>query len=134
VHGGRVTGGAHGDSDLRVVDAGEVAGAGRLVLLGLEGEGVGVHTSVGGTGVVLEGLHLVEVLALLLLETVLAVEDELEGGKRTDGILSEGGITTELGPETKHGRTEGGGGDNAIGVSDDWSGVKLDVRIEWTRW
>ena len=127
VHGGRVTGGAHGDSDLRVVDAGEVAGAGGLVLLGLEREGVRVDTRVGGASVVLEGLHLVEVLALLLLETVLAVKNKLEGVEGTDGILSEGGTTTDL-TETEHGRTEGGGGDKAVGITG--GGVKLDVRIE----
>ena len=43
VHGGRVTGGRC-DSNLRVIDAGEVASAGRLVLLGLEREGVRVDT------------------------------------------------------------------------------------------
>ena len=119
--------GANGlDGDLRVVDAGEVAGAGGLVLLGLEREGVGVDAGVGGAGVVLEGLDLVEVLTLLLLETVLAVEHELEGGEGTDGILSEGGGTTDL-TETEHGRTEGGGGDEAVGVSR--GGVKLDGRI-----
>jgi len=73
--------------DLRVVDAGEVAGAGGLVLLGLERERVRVDTGRGVTGVVVEGLHLVEVLTLLLLETVLAVEDELEGVKGADSLL-----------------------------------------------
>jgi hypothetical protein len=129
VHGGRVVGGAHGDSDLRVVDAGEVAGASGLVLLGLEREGVGVDAGVGGASVVLEGLDLVEVLALLLLETVLAVEHELEGGEGTDGILNEDGITTELRTNAEHGRTEGGGGDEGIGVSLGDASVKLDVVI-----
>jgi len=66
------------DRHLGVVNAREVAGAGWLVLLGLQGEGVGVDTRVGGTGVVVEGLHLVEVLAVLLLEAVLAVQHHLE--------------------------------------------------------
>jgi hypothetical protein len=127
VHGVGTVGGTHGDSDLRVVDAGEVAGTGGLVLLGLEREGVGVDTGVGGTGVVLEGLDLVEVLTLLLLETVLAVKHELEGGEGTDGILSEGGGTADL-TETEHGRTEGGGGDEAVGVTR--GGVKLDIGVE----
>ena len=127
MHGGRVTGGTHGDSDLRVVDAGEVAGTSGLVLLRLEREGVRVDTRVGGASVVLEGLHLVEVLALLLLETVLAVKNKLEGGQGTNGILSEGGSATDL-TETEHGRTEGGGGDKAVGITG--GGVKLDVRIE----
>ena len=103
VHGVRAVGGTHGDGDLRVVDAGEVAGTSGLVLLGLEREGVRVDTGVGGASVVLEGLDLVEVLALLLLETVLAVKHKLEGVEGTDLILSEDGGTTNLGTNTKHG-------------------------------
>ena len=87
VHVGRVTSGVLDNLDLRVVDAGEVAGTGGLVLLGLEREGVRVDTGRGVTGVVVVGLHLVEVLTLLLLETVLAVEDELEGVKGADSLL-----------------------------------------------
>jgi hypothetical protein len=123
VHGGRVVGTSHGDSDLCVVDAGEVAGAGGLVLLGLEREGVRVHTRVGGAGVVVEGLHLVEVLTLLLLETVLAVKDELEGGEGADLLLSEllGGAG---GAEMKEGSAVEGGGDNAVGLD------ARDVRVE----
>jgi hypothetical protein len=56
-----------------------------LVLLRAEGEGVYVDTCVGGTGVVLEGLDYVEVAALTLRETVLAVE--LEFGS-DDGVLA----------------------------------------------
>ena len=74
VHRGRAVEGVGSDRNLRVVDAREVAGTSGLVLLGLEREGVRVDTSVGGASVVVEGLDLVEVLALLLLETVLAVE------------------------------------------------------------
>ena len=86
--------GANGlDGDLRVVDAGEVAGAGGLVLLGLEREGVGVDTREGATGVVVEGLDLVEILAVLRLEAVLAVEDELELLHRTLRLLSPGKST-----------------------------------------
>jgi len=51
------------DLDLGVIDAGEVAGSGGLVLLGLKGEGVGVDTGVGVAGVVVVGLDLVEILA-----------------------------------------------------------------------
>ncbi len=98
MHGGR-GGGTHGDLDLRVVDAGEVAGAGGLVLLGLEREGVRVDTGVGVARVVVVGLHLVEVLALLLLETVLAVEDELEGRKGTRGLLGEDWVEPPSVPE-----------------------------------
>jgi len=77
------------DRNLRVIDAREVAGASGLVLLGLEREGVGVDTRHGGAGVVLVGLDLVEVLGLLLLEAVLAVEDKLDGVKGTNGLLIE---------------------------------------------
>ena len=113
MHGGRAVGGTHGDGDLRVVDAGEVAGTSGLVLLGLEREGVRVHTGVGGTGVVVEGLHLVEVLALLSLEAILTVEDELELGEGTDGILSESGATT-ISAEHEERGTVARGGDHAV--------------------
>jgi len=63
---------------LGVVNAREVASAGRLVLLRLQGEGVGVDARVRGAGVVQQGHVLVEVLAQLLLEAVLAVEHQLE--------------------------------------------------------
>jgi len=103
VHDLRV-GGARleGDGDLGVVDAGEVARTGRLVFFRLESERVRVHTRVRGTGVVLERLDLVEVLTLLFLETVLAVEDQLERVKRTRGQGERG---TFFGPLSR--RTAG---------------------------
>jgi len=130
VHGDRVVGGTRGDNlDLRVVDPGEVAGAGRLVLLGLERERVRVDTGVGATGVVVVGLDLVEVLALLLLETVLAVEDELEGGEGTDGLLSEDGGTAN-GTNLNHRGTSGGGGNETVRALEGvLVGVELDVGI-----
>jgi len=128
VHGGRVVSGTHGDGDLRVVDAREVAGTGRLVLLGLEREGVRVHTGVRGTGVVVEGLHLVEVLTLLSLEAILTVEDELELGQRTDGILSEGGVTT-ISTEGEERGTVDRGGDHTVGHETLNIGVENDVRV-----
>jgi hypothetical protein len=76
------------DLDLSVINSREIAGSGGLVLLGLEGEGVGVDTGVGVTGVVVVGLHLVEILTGLLLEPVLTVEDQLEGLKGTRGELA----------------------------------------------
>jgi len=81
------------DLHLRVVDAREVAGTGGLVLLGLKGKGVRVDTQVRVAAVVVEGLHLVEVLPGLLLEPVLTVEDQLEGIKRTN--LSAGTLLAE---------------------------------------
>ena len=98
VEGGRVVEGVGHNLDLRVIDAREVAGTGGLMLLGLEREGVRVDTGVGAAGVVVVGLHLVEVLTRLFLETVLAVEDELEGVEGTDGFFGEGlgcGETTQ---------------------------------------
>mgnify|MGYP001201462220 CR=1 FL=1 len=130
MHGGRVIGGAHSDSNLRVINAREVASAGRLVLLGLEREGVRVDTGVGGASVVLEGLDLVEVLALLLLEAVLAVKHKLEGVEGTDLILSEDGGATNLGTDTKHGGTISGEGHEGVGRSGlRHTSVKLDGGI-----
>jgi len=121
VHGSRGTG-SHLDGNLRVIDAGEVASAGGLMLLGLEREGVRVHTGSGAAGVMVVRLDLVEVLTLLLLEAVLAVEDKLEGLELTGRLLgvSRGG---ELGGV--HGGAEVGDGHIAVGVVH--SG---DVRLE----
>jgi len=114
VHGGRVVGGIRGDNlDLRVIDAREVAGTGGLVLLGLEREGVRVDTGVGAATVVVVGLHLVEVLTLLLLEAVLAVKDELEGVEGADSLFGElGGGASDA--NLKHGSTSGGGGNERV--------------------
>ena len=127
MHGGRVVGGSHGDSDLRVIDAREVAGTGRLVLFGLKRERVRVDTGIRRTSVVLVRLDLVEVLTLLFLETVLAVKDELEAVEGTNGIFGEDGVTAELGTESELGSTEGGGGHKAVGSL--VGGMHLDVII-----
>jgi len=89
VHGGVGSTSGEGDRDLRVIDAREVAGTSGLMLFGLEREGVRVDTGVGGTGVMVVGLDLVEVLTLLFLETVLAVKNKLEGGQGTRDFLVE---------------------------------------------
>ena len=84
--------------DLSVVNAREVARASWLVFFWLEGEGVRVHTRVWVTAVVVVRLHLVEVLTLLGLETVLAVEDQLEVGHWANTLfieVSSGGIRVE---------------------------------------
>jgi len=91
------------NSNLRVINAGEVARAGRLVLLGLEREGVRVNTRHGGTGVVVEGLDGVEILGTLLLEPVLTVENELHVSHVRARIIVPG--------------DGGGGGDNPGAVA-----------------
>lgn len=110
------------DSDLGVIDAGEVARTGRLMLLGLESEGVRVHTGHGGTGVVLEGLDGVEVLASLLLEAVLTVEDELES---VDGAINLLGPGVAAVGHLKKGSTRRAGGDDETVANrgEDGSGV-----------
>ena len=98
------------DRDLSVIDAREVARTGRLMLLGLKRERVRVHTRHGGTGVVLEGLDGVEVLAGLLLEAVLTVKHKLEGVDGTGSLLSPGRITLshdKLGSAGKGGGRDG---------------------------
>ena len=55
------------------------------MVLGVQGEGVDVDTNRGDVGVVLEGLHQVEVLALTLRETVVAVQLHLG---RHRGVLA----------------------------------------------
>jgi hypothetical protein len=57
-----------------IVNAGEVARARGLVLLGAKSERVNVDTSVGVASVVLVGLDKVEVCTLTLREAVLAVK------------------------------------------------------------
>ena len=84
------------NGNLSVIDARKVACPCRLVFLRFESEGIRVDTRVRRTGVVLERLHLVEVLTLLLLEAVLAVEDQLEGIERTD--RQRGGVGTFFSP------------------------------------
>ena len=66
----------------RIVDTGEVARATGLEVLGLEGEGVDVDARRRRGRVVLVRLHEVEVAALTLRETILAVELDLGDGRR----------------------------------------------------
>jgi len=71
-------------SDLKlersVVDAGEVARTGWLVLFGLDGEGVHVNVLLRDAGVVLEGLHETEIRTFAGVKSVVTVE--LEVGAR----------------------------------------------------
>ena len=63
--------------ECRVIDTRHVASTRRLVFLGLEREGVHVDTNGGDVGVVLVGLHQVEVFAFTFRETIVAVELDL---------------------------------------------------------
>ena len=64
----------HREQERGVIDTGQVAGAAGLVLLRLQSKGIHVDTSGGDVGVVLVGLHLVEIATLADLEPVVAVE------------------------------------------------------------
>jgi len=79
--------GSVGENKLKssVVNAREVATAAGLVLFGAKGERIDVDAGVGGGGVVLVGLHGVEVGAFALREAVLAVKLELSGD---DGVVA----------------------------------------------
>ena len=125
------------DRNLGVVNTREVASTSWLVFFWLEREGVGVDTWRWGAGVVNEWLHLVEVLTGLLLESVLAVEDKLEGVEGTVGFFGEVGT---LGDD-EWGTAEGAGdeavrfgwelenvrGDGGVGVG---SAVRVGAIIE----
>jgi hypothetical protein len=116
--------GLHVQGHLGVVNTREVAGAGWLVLLWLQGEGVHVDAWVGGARVVHVWLVLVEVLAQLLLEAVLAVQHQLEVLQWADleGARGWGGALLDpvvLGAHGRVGQQTGG----AHGV-----GGNLDAR------
>lgn len=94
VHGvdthGRGQYGAHGvvgqgQQQGRVINAREVAAAAGLVFLGLQRKAVHVHAHRGDVGVVLVGLHQVEVLAFTLLEAIVAVQLDLG---RHNGVVA----------------------------------------------
>jgi len=90
--------------NLRVVDSGEVAGTRWLVLFWLEREGVRIDTWHWGTGVVVEWLDGVEVNTLLFLESVLAVENQLERVERTRfRFVKYSGTINSYEWRTKHG-------------------------------
>ena len=112
---GRVTRRGGNDGNLRVIDAREVAGTGGLMFFGLEREGVRIDTGHGAAGVVVEGLDLVEILGTLLLEAVLAVEDELHGGLDTLQFL---GPSLLAGTRGENNGGTGSGGDGECPVTD----------------
>ena len=77
------------NGDLRVVDSGEVAGTRWLMLFWLERKRVRVDPWHWGGGVVDEWLDGVKVLTALFLESVLTVEDQLEGVEWTRSFFIE---------------------------------------------
>ena len=77
------------NGDLRVVDSGEVTGTRWLMLFWLERKRVRVDPWHWGAGVVDEWLDLVKVLTGLFLESVLTVEDQLEGRQWTSNTFIE---------------------------------------------
>ena len=90
----------------------------------LEREGVRVHAWRWGAGVVHEWLHLVEVLAGLLLEAILAVENQLEGIEGTVGVFGE--VLTLEGNEWD---TALGAGDEAVRFGSGDFDVRGDERV-----
>ena len=132
VHGGRWAQRWESNRNLRVVDAAEIARASWLVFFWLEREGVAVHTWAWATSVVVVGLDLVEVLTLLFLESVLTVEDKLEGGKWTNRFFGEvtGGTGITDVNEWNAGRE--GGWHIAVGFRDRADiGLEDDVTSRW---
>jgi len=128
VHVGRIARGVLDNLDLGIVNAREVAGASGLMFLGLKRERIRIDTGHRGTSVVVVGLDLVEVLALLLLETILAVEDELEGVQRTDSILSElRGTTGET--SGNEGRTHERRSNEAVSLGSEGGALENDTGI-----
>jgi hypothetical protein len=75
-----------------------------LVFLRAQREGIHVDTSVGVAGVVLEGLHHVEVRALALGEAVLAVELELgsDNGVFAPAVHVKSGLSKHEGAGIRH--------------------------------
>jgi len=112
------------DSDLSIVNTREVTGPGWLMFFWLEREGVRVDTWRWGTGVVHEWLHGVEVLAGLLLEAILAVEDQLEGIEGT--VVFFGEVGTLEGDEWD---TTLGAGDHAVRFGSGDEDVRGDERV-----
>ena len=96
-----------------VVNAGEVATAGWLMLLGAEGEGVHIDTSIGVASVVLEGLNNVEVRSFALREAILAVELELgsDNGVLAPTVHVQSGLGKNEGTSVGYkGSADGGSG------------------------
>jgi len=88
------------------------------MLFGAKGEGIDVDASIGGTGVCLEGLDLVEVGSLALGEAVLTIKLKLgdHNGVKTPAVHVKGG----LGKDERGGIRDVGGvsGCGAVGSND----------------
>jgi len=124
------------NGNLGIIDPRKITCPCRLMFLRFESEGIRVDTRVRRTGVVLERLHLVEVLTLLLLEAILAVEDQLEGIQRTD--RQRGAVGTFFGPlgrrATPHGAIVQRGTDGFrrnAGVRRGRGGRPVVVRVQF---
>ena len=110
------------DRNLRVVDSGEVTGTRWLMLFWLERKGVRVDPWHWGARVVNEWLDLVKVLTGLFLESVLTVEDQLEGRQWTNEVFVE----LRSGVQEQLWGTRRGWGDEHVG-----GGIKAeDVRSD----
>ena len=103
--------GSRGKNELHhcIINAREVARPAGLVFLGAQSKGVHVDTSIGGTGVVLEGLNSVEVRTLTLGEAVLAVELQLgsDNGVLTPAVHIEGSLSKHEGASISEGGASG---------------------------
>ena len=110
--------GSRGKNELHhcIINAREVARPAGLVFLGAQSKGVHVDTSIGGTGVVLEGLNSVEVRTLTLGEAVLAVELQLgsDNGVLTPAVHIEGSLRKHEGTSISEGGTIGGGTSGSV--------------------
>lgn len=112
------------DSDLSIVNTTEITAPSWLMFFWFQGETVSVHAWRWGAGVVHEWLHLVEVLTGLLLEAILAVEDQLEGIQSSVVIFGEVGTL-----ECDEWDTSEGAGDEAVRLGGDAEDVRGDSRV-----
>ena len=112
------------DSDLSIVNTTEITAPGWLMFFWFQGETVSVHAWRWGAGVVHEWLNGVEVLAGLLLEAILAVENQLEGIQSS--VVFFGEVLTLEGDEWD---TSEGAGDEAVRLGGDTEDVRGDSRV-----
>ena len=112
------------DSDLSIVNTTEITAPSWLMFFWFQGETVSVHAWRWGARVVHEWLNGVEVLAGLLLEAILAVEDQLEVIQSSVVIFGE--VGTLEGDEWD---TSEGAGDEAVRLGGDAEDVRGDSRV-----